>query len=110
VSVEELLDWIGNKLALEWITSESMVKSYAQTIIQDNINDIALMEIVSPPQDVLNDLLASVNIGHFKKINQKLDIIDNSNQEYKVFVERMRVLTAQFQIKEMKILLHEMTK
>ena len=110
VSVEELLDWIGHKLSLEWITSESMVKSYVQTINEHNINDIASLEIISPPHDVLLELLASANIGHAKKINQQLDMIDNDSQDYKAFIERMRMLSAQFQFKEMKTFLQEMTK
>jgi signal transduction histidine kinase/CheY-like chemotaxis protein/purine-cytosine permease-like protein len=110
VSVEELLDWIGQKLSLEWITSESIIENYVQIINEQNINDIAVLEINSPPQDVLNQLLASANIGHAKKINQQLDMIDNDNPDYKAFIERMRMLSAKFQFKEMQKFLQEMTK
>ncbi|MGJ8619889.1 MAG: hybrid sensor histidine kinase/response regulator [Methylophilaceae bacterium] len=110
VNVEDLLDWIGNKLALEWIVSKNIVEDYLETIEQQNINDIASLKMLTPPQEVLNELLASVNIGHVKKINQKLDLIESGSEDYKAFIKLMRDLSTQFQIKEMKTLLQEMTK
>jgi signal transduction histidine kinase/purine-cytosine permease-like protein/ActR/RegA family two-component response regulator len=109
VNVEDLLIWIGHKLSLEWITSEIG--------IQDNLNIMDLTKssdmIIStsvPPQNMLSDLLISVNMGHVKGIQQKLDAIANAKDEYLDFVVRMRNLSNQFQIRQMKTLLEEMMK
>ena len=73
-----------------------------------NMSDIVSIEMVVPPKETLGALLASVNIGHVKGVNSQLDTLEEADEAYKGFVDRMRELTVQFKINEMKQLLKEM--
>ena len=113
LSVEELLNWIGKKLELEWVTSEDDINQYVESIDEDNrtaLASVALIKMQLPPNELLSELLASANIGHVKGINKTLDVIEKSNENYMDFVACMRDLSSQFQIEEMKVLLKEMVK
>lgn len=113
VNVEELLSWIGEKLALEWMASDDDIVQALESIDgrnQQDIASVAIEKIQLPPIDMLNELLASVNVGHVKGINQTLTMIESAEKKYHDFVVSMRRLARQFQIEEMKVLLKEMMK
>jgi signal transduction histidine kinase/CheY-like chemotaxis protein/purine-cytosine permease-like protein len=108
VRVEELLDWIGERLALEWISDEIDVKESLGALIEQNLNTIIPTEIHYPPRETIDELLALIDIGYVKGINKKLDIIVQADERHLVFVEHMRQLSSQFEIDKMKIFLKEM--
>jgi signal transduction histidine kinase/CheY-like chemotaxis protein len=108
VRVEELLDWIGKRLALEWISNEIDIKDSLGAIIEQNLNTIVSTDIHFPSQETIDELLALIDIGYVKGINKKLDIIVETDERHLVFVEHMRQLSSQFEIDKMKIFLKEM--
>jgi len=103
VNVEELLNWLGNRLNLEWITDTSMVENLLQN--QESIVDHSKM--IMPPEKILTELLALINLGYIKGINGKLDEILLIDPVYSAFVELMRKFSSQFQIDIMKNFIQE---
>jgi CheY-like chemotaxis protein len=124
VRVEELLGWIGRRLALEWVSNDAEVEESLgeildgaifddaivdSAIVNQNFNAIAATDIHFPPQESINELLTMIDIGYIKGINKKLDVIAAADEKHLVFVEQMRALSSQFEIDKMKVFLKEMT-
>ncbi len=107
VSVEELLDWIGKKLELQWTDSEIGLSNNLDILVEQNLSEIMLLKVHNPPLQTLTELLELVNIGYIKGVNNKLDEIANQDEVYLDFVKRMQNLSRQFRLDEMKILLKE---
>jgi signal transduction histidine kinase/CheY-like chemotaxis protein len=97
VNVEELLDWIGDRLSLDWVEgNESPIVSSVtpvQVVKNKNIN--------FPSKDI-EALIGLVNIGYVKGIHQKLDEIHAENTVYSEFVDVLRQYSKRFQLAEMK--------
>jgi CheY-like chemotaxis protein len=98
VNVEDLLDWIGNRLALDWIVEKQDIKL-----------PTTLMQTQTPPDDIhvpeqhhLQDILSLVNIGYVKGIQQKLDEIQQGNPQYQAFTLLMKQLVSQFKLEAVK--------
>jgi signal transduction histidine kinase/CheY-like chemotaxis protein len=109
VSVEELLDWIGQKLSLTWMSSEMNIEEKLSDIVDQNLHTLTALEMTLPPKEMMSELLALIDIGYVKGINNKLDLLLEADARYSVFVERMRLLSSQFEIDKMKTFLQEMT-
>jgi signal transduction histidine kinase/CheY-like chemotaxis protein/purine-cytosine permease-like protein len=109
VSVEELLDWIGQRLALEWVSSDIHIDDSLADIVEQNFSSIIPTDIFYPPKETINELLALIDIGYVKGINNKLDVMLETDVRFLVFVEKMRQLSSQFEIDKMKIFLQEIT-
>jgi len=103
VNVEELLIWLGNRLNLEWITDSTM----AENSIKNQQGLIDNRDMSFPPEKILNELLALINLGYIKGINAKLDELILTDPKYLAFVELMRKFTSQFQIDMMKNFIQE---
>jgi signal transduction histidine kinase/CheY-like chemotaxis protein/purine-cytosine permease-like protein len=109
VSVEELLDWIGQRLSLTWVSSEMDVADKLSGIVDQNLHTLTAQEMALPPKEMLSELLALIEIGYVKGVNNKLDLMLQADARYLVFVERMRLLSSQFEIEKMKLFLQEIT-
>lgn len=109
VSVEELLDWIGQKLSLTWISSEMDIEQKLSDIVDQNLHALIPPDMHLPPKEIISELLALIEIGYVKGINNKLEIMLEADARYLVFVERMRLLSSQFEMDKMKTFLQEMT-
>ena len=109
VSVEELLDWIGQKLSLTWISSEMDIEQKLSDIVDQNLHALIRPDMHLPPKEIISELLALIEIGYVKGINNKLEIMLEADARYLVFVERMRLLSSQFEMDKMKTFLQEMT-
>ena len=107
VHVEELLDWIGNRLELEWVSSQVIVGESLGEAINQNLNTILTEKLLIPSPETMSELLALIDVGYVKGINKKLDAIANQDVRYTVFVESMRQLSSQFEIDKMRALLKE---
>lgn len=103
VNVEDLLDWLGNKLNIQWLNApdaqDEVLNQFSQT------HDIA--NILIPSQPVLESLLTYIDIGYVKGIHEKLDDIMRVDTRYEAFVMYMRQLLSQFQIETMKTFIQE---
>jgi CheY-like chemotaxis protein len=108
VNVEELLDWLGHCLNLEWVTSSDYEHSaIALSASNNHATDHSAM--IMPPEKTLNELLALINLGYIKGINGKLDEIVLIEPSYLAFVELMRQFSSQFQIDIMKNFIQEIS-
>ena len=97
VNVHELLDWIGRKLGLEWVTADTLL----------NLPDSSTVPVQSPfpPAGYLRQLDEQIELGYIKGILNILDEINEINNFYTDFVVRMRQLTGQFQFGAMQEIL-----
>jgi signal transduction histidine kinase/CheY-like chemotaxis protein len=95
VRMEELLDWLGQRLALCWTTRERtqqapVVPAAPQTL---------------PPTAQLQALQEAVSLGHVRGIGRMLDAMAGANPGHAVFVARMRTLAGQFRYEVMNDLI-----
>jgi signal transduction histidine kinase/DNA-binding NarL/FixJ family response regulator len=103
VNLEDLLDWLGKALDINWVTADNIFPPYAMEPSPSSL----LVEAI-PPEETLNELLTLVNLGYVKGINKKLDEIAQMNTSYIPFVANMREYTSQFQLEAMKSYMQEM--
>jgi len=92
VRVNELLDWLGRQLALQWIT-----EARAPTAPPVPGDDVAL-----PPAEQLRALRDAVALGHVRGIGRQLDAIEPTAP---AFAARLRLLARGFRYDAMSQLL-----
>lgn len=102
VNVEDLLDWLGQSLNIEWITKDSSLLSYV--IEPESLEQARLM---IPSEAVLNELLEMINLGYVKGIHKKLDEIVEDDNSYLAFTDKVRQFANQFQLEAMKDYMQE---
>ncbi len=90
VRVDELLDWLGRALALEWSASAPAAPEPPPE------GPLAL-----PPEPQLRALQELVNLGYVRGIVRRLDQIQAESPESAAFVARMRALARGFRLDEM---------
>jgi signal transduction histidine kinase/CheY-like chemotaxis protein len=103
VNVEDLLDWIGGKLAIEWIKENpSTISSNVQPLdaVEDNFTNIKTIPM--PESHHLEDILSLVNMGYVRGIHQKLDEIEQLDPQYQSFITLMKQLVGQFKLEAVK--------
>jgi len=96
VRLPELLDWLGRRLQLQWISVEKPAVPAARANDQ--------MERL-PPAPRLHALQRSLSLGHVRGIGQQLDAIEAADPAHAAFVARLRVLARQFRFDAMNDLL-----
>jgi signal transduction histidine kinase/CheY-like chemotaxis protein/purine-cytosine permease-like protein len=92
VRLAELLDWLGRRLALEWIEAsprEPAVQASVQALQQ------------WPSSARLQALQHSVRLGHYRGVQQTLDRIEADEPACAAFVSRARSLAREFQFEAM---------
>ena len=92
--LDELLDWLGDTLRLEWITAESPPIAVAPLP--------AAPPLIPPGDEVLAELDALINLGYLRGILDKLAEIENKDAAHGEFVRVLRDLARQFQFDAMK--------
>ena len=99
VRVNELLDWLGTRLQLEWLEAASAAPA---------VVDVPLpLQGSTPDPDPLRALDALVNLGYFRGIVRKLDEIEAADAAQAAFVNRLRGLARQFQLDAMTRLIRQ---
>lgn len=93
VRVQELLDWIGRHLSLEWVKIGSTTAPAPSAKY--------------PPSDRLLSLGEQIELGYLRGILNELDLIEQIDNAYADFVENMRELARQFQFGTMSEILRE---
>ncbi len=106
VNVDELLHWLEVNLALEWKISDT--PSVQANTVQIPTPVMVEETIVVPPKETLGNLLAVIEIGYIKGIQQQLDSLLKGSPEYASFVEKMRGLSQGFQLNQMKNYIEEL--
>lgn len=95
VNLEELLDWIGDRLNLNWISPPEITK------IEDDLLESEHL-LIPPPQQYIDELLSMIQIGYVRGISKKIDEIEALDLKYAVFVSKIRKFAHQFQLAAMK--------
>ncbi len=93
VRVHELLDWLGARLALEWL---ELPRESASTSAPP-----APASWVLPTENQLKALDELISLGYFRGIVKKLDEIEGENAAHASFVDHLRGLARNFQLDAM---------
>ncbi|MBK7357309.1 MAG: response regulator [Propionivibrio sp.] len=93
--VNDLLDWIGRKLALEWVSTETPEPLPPPAATQP-------APLLPPGQDYLSALDELVNLGYVRGILNKLGEIERLDPAHGEFVRVLRDLARRFQFDTMK--------
>jgi len=90
VRVNELLDWLGARLQLEWISAApaALVAAEPEHAVDG----------VLPAAEQLQALDELVSLGYFRGIVRKLDEIEADDPAHARFAEQLRGLARQFQL------------
>jgi signal transduction histidine kinase/purine-cytosine permease-like protein len=97
--VDELLDWIGRRLALDWVTAD--IPLAPQVAAEP-------LPLVPPPEAHLAALDELIGLGYLRGILNKLVEIEKIDPQHGEFVRVLRDLARQFQFDAMKELLRKM--
>lgn len=95
VVMDELLQFIGNKLNLTWKIHE----------VEPTIPTLLTKDFVCPPLVLLIKLKNCLDSGYWKGILVALDEILNTDPIYGDFVNYSRILTSQFKLDELRLFL-----
>jgi signal transduction histidine kinase/CheY-like chemotaxis protein/purine-cytosine permease-like protein len=87
VQVAKLLDWIGQRLGLEWLEADQR-----EPVMQ------MPADLVYPPESLLDALSHQVELGYVKGILARLDEIEAADPAYAGFVAEVRDLTRNFRL------------
>jgi signal transduction histidine kinase/FixJ family two-component response regulator len=101
VNLDELMDWIGDRLAIDWVY-EANVTSVSEVASQ--ASDLPF----SIASQHLAELLALIKIGYVRGVSKKIDEIELLDPNYEPFVSTMRKLAQQFQLTAMKKFVEDM--
>jgi CheY-like chemotaxis protein len=91
VRVHELLDWLGQRLGLEWIEAARPPAPAPEPA----------PTMVVPTPDVLKALAELVDSGYVRGIHRMLDRLAEERPECEAFVTHLRTLARQFQLDAM---------
>jgi signal transduction histidine kinase/CheY-like chemotaxis protein/purine-cytosine permease-like protein len=100
--VDELLDWIGRKLALEWVFADAPPATRSE---EDKHPPLA--ELVPPGHEALAALDKLVDLGYVRGILNTLGEIERAEPASGEFVIVLRNLARQFQFDAMKEILRK---
>jgi signal transduction histidine kinase/purine-cytosine permease-like protein/FixJ family two-component response regulator len=96
VRVSELLDWLGRRLALQWIE----VERAPQPVVA--LRDEAANEAQAlPSMGALRSLEDQVHAGYIRGVHKALDQIAVAEPQCDAFVQRLRGMARQFQLDAM---------
>ena len=90
VRMAELLDWLGRRLALEWVQAPRRDAFPAQEAV-----------LHWPPAGRLRTLEESARLGYYRGVQQALDGIEADDPAWAGFVARARSLAREFQFEAM---------
>ncbi len=99
VRVNELLDWLGTRLQLEWLEAAPVAAAV--------IDAPAPLQGSTPDAAQLRALDELVNLGYFRGIVRKLDEIEAAEPAQAAFVNQLRALARQFQLDAMTRLIRQ---
>jgi len=89
VNLNELLDWIGRRLSLEWTT------------LPRPETPAAPAPMLFPPPEAMESLRELIRMGYMRGIKNKLDEIAALDPRYQPFAQTMRNYAARFQLDAM---------
>ena len=102
VRVDELLDWLGRRLALQWIEAPATASARAAAAAEG-----AQPAAAMPDAGRLRALHEAVSLGHVRGVLRLLDLLDAERPDCRDFSDRLRTLARQFQLDAMSGLLRQ---
>tara|TARA_R110002049_G_scaffold18749_3_gene71286 strand:- start:875 stop:1969 length:1095 start_codon:yes stop_codon:yes gene_type:complete len=94
----ELINWIGERLSLEWIESEPE----PEIITTSGSYDYPL-----PSRNVLSQLLEMIDMGYVMGVRKLITELDEQETDYAQFITDIRRMTDNFELESMKIFIEE---
>jgi signal transduction histidine kinase/CheY-like chemotaxis protein/purine-cytosine permease-like protein len=94
VRLPELLDWLGRRLALDWITADKNLDKGAVAPAPQGPER-------TPPAPRLRALQQALSLGHVRGIGQQLDAIEAADPAHAAFVARLRAMARQYRFDAM---------
>jgi len=101
IKVEELLDWIGRKLGLEWVWAD------APQAPAEPAPAAGAPTLVLPPAEALQGLDELIELGYLRGILARLADIERADPTHAEFVRVQRELARQFQFDAMREILRQ---
>jgi CheY-like chemotaxis protein len=95
VRLPELLDWLGARLALQWVTLDRPAPEAVMPAAEERV----------PPAPRLQALQQALDLGHVRGIGQQLDAIEAADPAHAAFVARLRAMARQYRFDAMTDLL-----
>jgi signal transduction histidine kinase/CheY-like chemotaxis protein/purine-cytosine permease-like protein len=86
VRLDELLDWLGAQLSLQWLSSTPSPAEPTEPA----------GSLVPPPREPLEQLLAVVNLGYPRGVHRLLDDIEHQHPQNKAWLAQVRALARDF--------------
>ena len=105
VRVSELLDWLGRRLALQWIEAEAPAAEPVLHAPGASARPQAPEVLLRIDPERLRALRDAIGIGHVRGVMRELDRIEAAQPECAGLVGRLRALARQFQLDAMNGLL-----
>jgi hypothetical protein len=103
VRVTELLDWLGQRLGLQWIEAERALSP----IMPVGVTAGERVTGALPSLTALRDLEDQVHAGYIRGVHKTLDQIAISEPGCDAFVQRLRSLAKHFQLDTLANLIKE---
>jgi len=104
VRVPELLDWLGRRLALQWIEVE---RAAAPAMPAANADSVEGGDGALPSLAALRSLEDQIHAGYIRGVHKALDQIAAAEPECEAFVQRLRGMARHFQLDAMAAMLEE---
>ncbi|MDR0701053.1 MAG: response regulator [Azoarcus sp.] len=104
VRFDDLLDWIGRRLRLEWVWAETPAPG--QTQLPSVMPAPRTPPMYLPSPEILRALEEVIDLGFVRGIHARLDEIEALDLRHGEFVRVQRGLLRQFQFDAMRALLH----
>ncbi|HYN55108.1 MAG TPA: ATP-binding protein [Methylotenera sp.] len=102
VNVQDLLDWLGNKLNIEWINEPEKAFALVAATGQARVQSMVTLP------DKLEILLKHINNGYIKGIQSQLNDIELLDGDFVPFISQMRLYADNFEIDAMKKFIEEL--
>ncbi len=98
VNVQEILDWLGSSLEIEWIHEPAE----SQAALSSQNTTFSPPKTVLPPRNYLEKLLSQIENGYIKGIHHQLNEISQLGGEFTPFVSQMNIYVKNFEVDAMK--------
>jgi len=98
VRLNDLLDWLGRRLDLQWQAAPATMPPAATEATAAEAEHY-------PPAEALESLRELVGLGYLRGITRRLDQIESEHAAAAAFVARLRHMAREFQLDAMNLTL-----
>ncbi|HDY84533.1 MAG TPA: response regulator, partial [Methylophaga sp.] len=106
VNLLELINWIGERLNLEWIEAEPQAKAPEPK----KLSALENQHYQVPPRDVLNQLLDMIDMGYVVGVRKLISELEEQETDYQLFINDIRRMSDHFELESMKQFIEDKLK